>query len=375
MFPLGDATKLNSYLAASAPGVGGALLPQAVFANDSSSGPIAYEQLRMVAFRLDPCFAQTEPITPTTNCENQLRVVFQPLAPDNGTLTAQDAAVHAFYSLTRDQLLAALSEIVAARRHDGGDVDLGPLAPHFLITRDGVGGELAQKLETIVTEYAGAGNLVRFTSLLAEGLVEGGGGGPKNDGTAAAGESDFWDLHGFDVANGSVTPMSIASLPSGTTDESVEAGSVPLEGRIDPQTTSSDNLALLVSMNNAQSATATDRQAAFDAALRIENPGVHSPNTIDCGSCHMAAPARQLVAVQLGLTTDGNANAFSADPSIHAADLTSTTTVLAPDGGLNIHAFSYRGTGPMINTRVINETAANLAYLAPIYEAAYGSGP
>ena len=46
------------------------------------------------------------------------------------------------------------------------------------------------------------------------------------------------------------------------------------------------------------------------------------------------------------------------------ADLAETTSLVGSDGVLNIHAFSYRNQDPAINRRVINETAANLAYLA-----------
>jgi len=58
----------------------------------------------------------------------------------------------------------------------------------------------------------------------------------------------------------------------------------------------------------------------------------------------------------------GNANAFATDPGIPATDVVPTTAVLDGDR-LNLHAFSYRGTAAMINQRVINETAAILAYV------------
>jgi hypothetical protein len=80
----------------------------------------------------------------------------------------------------------------------------------------------------------------------------------------------------------------------------------------------------------------------------------------------MAEPSRVLVGQPMfGMSPTGDANAFVADSSIPAADLAQTTTTIVDptDGGLDIHAFSYRNAMPMINQRVINETAANLAYL------------
>ena len=80
----------------------------------------------------------------------------------------------------------------------------------------------------------------------------------------------------------------------------------------------------------------------------------------------MAEPARLLVGEPMfDMTPTGDANAFVAASSIPAADLASTATMFVDpvDQGLNIHAFSYRDSDPIINQRVINETAANLAYL------------
>ena len=68
------------------------------------------------------------------------------------------------------------------------------------------------------------------------------------------------------------------------------------------------------------------------------------------------------------MTTVGDANAFVPDASIPVADLAQTTQLVGTDGVLNIHAFSYRTSAAMINQRVINETAANLAYIATLLQ-------
>jgi hypothetical protein len=83
----------------------------------------------------------------------------------------------------------------------------------------------------------------------------------------------------------------------------------------------------------------------------------------------MAEPARVLVGEGMfGMMTDGDPNAFVAAASIPAADLGATTTTIVnpTNGALSIHAFSYLFSTPMINQRVINETAAILAYLQPL---------
>jgi hypothetical protein len=40
---------------------------------------LPYDQMRVVAFRLDPCFAHIGPIATDATCTNQVRLVFQPI--------------------------------------------------------------------------------------------------------------------------------------------------------------------------------------------------------------------------------------------------------------------------------------------------------
>jgi hypothetical protein len=251
-----------------------------------------------------------------------------------------------------------VTELVAARIADVGSGDLGPLAPHVVVASEGFAGTLAQSFDGIITKYAGAANFVRFTGFELEEFD----GPAQNDPDEGA---LFWELNGFNISAGSATAMDIASLPAGTTDVGLGVGLQPLATSFSPETTSADNISLIANYTQAMQASAADRQASYDAALRIENPLDNSPNTIDCASCHMAQPARQLVGAVLGMTASGDPNAFVPDASIPVADLAQTTQ-LVEDGDLNIHAFSYLPTGPMINQRAINETAANLAYIATL---------
>jgi len=349
-----------TYLTATSPAANGALFPEALFTNDQDDGPIAYGALRVVAFRFDPCFAHLGPITDPAACDNQLRLVFQPLAFADGATTAGDAAVHVSYALTREQLFAAVREVVAARA-EATTADLGPLAVHPVVATQGLAGPLAQRLLAIVASYADAAKVERFTSFVAD---------PTQLGPAQASPPDdptmpvFWQFHGVDVADGVASPLLIPTT-GGAVGISLNASTMPLESIFGETTTSPDNIDVLASADQAAAATPAVRQAAFDAALRVENPAKNSPNTIDCVTCHMAEPARVLVGqMTLGLTAAGDPNAFAADPSVPSADLGTTTQLVDADGGLDIHAFSYRAASPMINQRVVDESAVNVGYLA-----------
>ncbi len=344
----------NAYLPASAEGVGGPLVPKDIFtAFDvpamTAVGPgapeLVYSTLRLVAARLDPCFAQIGPITDPTSCQNQLRVIFQSLSFGSGTTTAEDSGLHVFYSLTRDQFTAALRQVIALREANGGEADLGPLAVHPIIAKQGVAGAMGKALAAIIEQYAGTGTITRMTRIYSS--------------------NDFWDFNGIDIANGAPLPMVIPTLPNNsTTVEFVSPlGGNTLGGTFVPGTTSSDNMDLLALFADAEKATTHARQSAFDAVLRIENPNFNSPNTIDCASCHVSAVARMLNGAALGLSATGDPNAFVAPASIPSADLAATAPPIPGADSRDFHMFSYKGTQPLIMQRVINETASVVAYV------------
>jgi hypothetical protein len=348
----------GGYLKASTSGVGGALIPQDIYTKNTGFGvdppahiPVGgdvgmpYSQLRAVAYRIDPCFAQIGPITDEGACDNQLRVVFQALTL-SGTAGAADGAIHAFYRLTRDQLKSLLDDVVAARVANGGTGDLGPVQVHPIVVKQGLLGAESKALQTAVLKYAGTSSFMRFTMFKSSNL------------------QTVWNFAGFDIANGKATPMVIPTMPNqGTGDEFFAGFAASLSGGFQPATTSTDaNMQLLGKLSDAQAASKEDVQKAIDATYKIENPDMSSPNTIDCASCHMAGVSRALTAVRdMHLTVDGNPNEFKADPKwVSAADFKATTPVTGAHG-INLHMFSYRGSDLMIGQRVVNESAGVVA--------------
>lgn len=268
------------------------------------------------------------PITEPDSCKNQLRLIFQPMVMKGGAATTEDSAV-----------LRLL--------HDGGK-RMGPLAQHPIMKAQGLEGPMAKGLNAVVLRYAGAKNFERFTIFSTSGL-----------GTA-------WNFKGFDVRAGVTSPMAIPTVPQGTTTVAFFRGFAKktLSGDFTPPTTASDNLQLFANDDLTSAATAQKKQAAFDAALRIENPDIHSPDTIDCASCHAAQPVRTMMGERkLGLSGKGSGNAFAADErSVPAVDLAQTTKP-KDDDDVNVHMFSYEDVTASIHQRTINETAAIVSYL------------
>ena len=143
---------------------------------------------------------------------------------------------------------------------------------------------------------------------------------------------------------------------------------VPFIATFQPTTISTDNLTPLASGMTAD-LSAADVEAAFDALVRVEHPGDNSPDTIDCGSCHLATASELLIAKpKFGLDDRTSPLAFQPD-GIHvlASDMTPTFDTTS-SARVNMHAFSYVGRGASINQRVVNESAAVVEYLNQLVE-------
>jgi hypothetical protein len=305
-----------------------------------------YANLRVVALRIDPCFATLEPPRDGTDCANQLRLVVQEQQDGVG---AFDSALHLFYSISRDELLRLVADIAGLRQTLVAGERLGKLQPHPVMVAEGLAGAMASGVRSAILALVGEQNLVRITRITAQG-------GP------------FWHFSGFDVAAGELAPMHIPTLPSGTDlSQLFERGFGEIERvqpKAEPGSGSEDDFMVLLDVQVAQQLSRAEQQSSLASLLRVENPGHHSPNTVDCVSCHAATPATQLVVEpRLQLSREGVAGGFAPDAQLFAAaELEPTFDDREPL--TNVHAFSYTGAGVGINQRTVNESAAVVQYLS-----------
>ena len=359
LLPLGKSkADLDNYLTPTSQGVGGDLLPASLFATvqakvETFNAKFDVDSLRAVAFRIDPCFAQIGTVTDTTSCAHQLRIVWQPLSVGTSgkAITAQDAAVHVFYTLSADDFAELTKGIVALRQANSTSADLGPLAIHPIIAKQGLSGAMNKGLQALVLKHAGTSSLTRITAFMG-----------------VFGQHTSWNFAAADVANGTATLSDIPAMDPGTVQESINLSTAPagLLALGFPTPTGSDAVNPLLT-STCQESTDSDRKAAFDSALRFENPDFNSPNTIDCASCHTAQIGRQLIGEDFfKMSADGDANVFTPDSTYVSAKDFASKYVATPPTGLsaNLHAFSYDGTQAMIIQRVVNESAAIVAQLS-----------
>ena len=373
LFPLGTSSDYSTgHLRADSPGSRGVLFPSSVFQKISIAGSASgmgiggpstapYANMRVVALRLDPCFAEVHPSPTASTCRNQLRLVFQELQASTAGVSAFDSGVHALYSITRRELLTLLNEIVRLREADGGQGGKGPLAPHALMVAQGLTGTFGTALAKLILQYAGEQNLVRATAMTSE-----------NAGFQ-------WSFFGFDVsgANHTVAPITIATLAatasSDATKETFFRGfqaSVDPVGSFIPKPTGPDDFTVLADAQTALALSAADQAKLTAGLARVENPSIFTPETVDCARCHTASPLGQNVARdRLHLSEANDTDAFHPDGHWVTADEMKTTDFSFGSAAnrdvpsVNVHAFSYASQLPSVSQRTVNETAAVVQFL------------
>jgi hypothetical protein len=374
LFPLAKSQSelAAGYVPAAAQGAKGTVLPLTLVKDNGFVWPddhqpvlaggqlnqLRYPELRVVSMRLDPCAAHIGAITDGAACQAQMRLVLEDVTMDAQAhlASAHDAALHAGYSLTRDELTAALKEVIALRVAQAQSRDLGPLAPHPVMAEQGLGGAMAAGIRKIILEYCGEQNLARVTRLAVNGY-----------------DSPFhpqdWLFQGFNMVNGQRQNVSISALPPSTNAEKLTPVShVQLRPNdvipaFDPRGPSVDDISSLRDMTTANAASPDARQAALDSTLKIDSPAVHSFDTIDCASCHASQPFRVVIGEKgLSMSSTTNPNRFDPAKLVGAAAAASTFT---PTDTANFHAFSYKLTTASISQRLVNETANVVAYVNP----------
>ena len=227
-----------------------------------------------------------------------------------------------------------LKEILTLK-HSNGDVGLQQLAPHPILTEQGLGGAFADGLRDIVLEHVGGDRIARVTFFDHENL-----------------EGDTWSFGVFDRAT-PASPLLATTIP--TTDSILQmfAGSSTLEplAQSHAEATlpglSADSLAPL--LNGGRPAPASSAvaalQPALDAALRLENPTLRNVETTDCVNCHLAEGASRVGKDLYALST---ATAFTHARSLARVDERTSVS--------NVHAFGYLHRRVSIMQRTANES-------------------
>ena len=337
LFPLG---KGELWSAALAGRDGAALLPRSAFGlirvqviRELPGGDATYAALRVVSMRVDPCFIGSP-------CYPQIRLVLQALAP--GGASAFDGSIHALYNLTVDEFAAMTTLLRAAAALAPENAAVPRLEVSPALISQGMTGAYGLALRDLVTQFIGGSNLAKLTFM-----------------TRNQGGGDRWDFGGFNLRDfepGGAFP--IAGLDRSALVQTVrENGGGGGGGRgpggagayaytVTPSILRGE-LNTVLSSATAQNASAAERQRAMDSLVRVENPLLESPDTVDCSGCHLANRLRGSLEASFGLT--------SALRYASAAEVTRLIGASERDNE-NLRAFGYFGPDPAISQRTANET-------------------
>jgi hypothetical protein len=338
-----DAATAGPYLAAS-------LFPDGVPDLDAVSPlPTIDERLhslRVVAVRFDPCPGVVAPgaapaPAPTRSCEPEIRVVYQSILDDGSQLVARDGAVHAFYRLSTTDFGDVIGELRAVRRERAGEPE-GILDRSPILQSEGLQGGYAQRLRSILERYATEKNAVRVTSFTRTAGVR-----EPQKGT--------WEFAIRERTNGVFANTKIATTQTKTqTLRTIVGGR--WDADITPAVTTADDVTRIFKVSTHE-----QEETAFRASVRVLNPRVHTSESIDCATCHLAPDVATFARVTRGFDDSKHEERFQSSYPLGSASITEEEVIAFE----NMHLLSYLGRRLKVSSRVANETAAVLEALNP----------
>lgn len=296
-------------------------------------GDATYVGLRVVSLRVDPCFSGTP-------CYPQIRLVLQGLTPDR--TRAFDGSFHALYNLTVEDFAAMVAKLKTIALLAPENVNVTRLEVSPALLAQGMSGQYGLALRDLVTTFIGTSNLAKLTFMTRQQ-----GGGTQWD-FGGVNLRDFSPGGAFPIAgiDGNVVTQTVREVNQGGGNAGYAYTVTPSAFR--------GQLAQVLTSNAAQSTSASERQRAMDVLARAENPLLESPDTLDCGACHLANRIRGNLETTFGLSSS-----LSYTSSAEAARLIGG----AERNNENLRAFGYFDAQPAISQRTANETLKVLVAL------------
>jgi hypothetical protein len=341
------------------------LLPRSAFDRlpplvpDAPSADAVFSDLHVVGVRIDPCFPGDG-----SACRNQIRFVLQRVEEDGDLVRVEDAAIHVFYEVARASFEVLAQALLEQKRAPGAVSTGGALRVHPALEAATLDSSYAASLERLLVGTAVQGTLTRVTFIARDG-----GGGKAN----------AWTFGGFDVdAKGALQAMDIPtaravdgepppdSSPSEVLTINGVVKSVVIDSgnaSLDPGPTADDGRALARIFRPAGLSKEV-LNAAYGAAVGLEDPTRHTAENTDCVSCHLATPSRAWL--------DVNAAGGLAQPPpegfrLPGFDLeNSAKTTMSQTNAMRAFSYLESATGnpePEISQRTINESASVADYI------------
>jgi hypothetical protein len=321
---------------------------------------------RVVSLRADPCARAAPGIDETaSDCQPQLRLVAQPV--EGSGVSAADQALHLVYDVPPSELPQLARDLVAFKQASTVPTNGKTLGPHPGLAAESSAGALSRKLHDLILTYAGAARLDRVAGMFT-----------LNAGT--------WVFVGAQNQDGELvhvqTPChGVDAEAGGDADRNDNVALVGTTGvignfisHVRPASTCADNVDAIVDSSGKDKPPPfqgsfwrladSDRAAAVQRALRIENPTRNTVATVDCVSCHHATRGLARVdGVSFLDANDSNPDRFVPPAGVTAKYAADGTDAQGP---YSVHAFGYLGSAVAYTQRLVNEASVSASQLTRI---------
>ena len=280
-------------------------------------------RLRVLGVRFDIC-DRAQPVPCEENADGVFRLVLQPVfgAPPR----VEDVTFHAFYAVPRaevPQVVDELRELAALQDVPRGAALQVNASPAF-----------RARLGTLVGRYAKGARMHRLTMF-----------GQESDRAALV-----WIFRGEERA----VPIQIPGINAQSQEVLLFGGD---SYSLTPVADFPLGFSRVVMESNFRNSTSTEQLESVKSLVAVDNPTLHTANTVQCASCHLATTVLAPRATDAGVDVNTLAENFS-----------SSTFDLTPLGNPSarfrtLRALGYFGDQPLVSQRVINETVNVLSEL------------
>lgn len=309
LFPLPHSLEANNLL-----GPRDGLLPHRIYKRlpklaDFEDQERLFKNLFVVALRIDPL-------------QDEIRMVYQPIEesffPFEEGIMAKDMAIHVFHKLDSKDFKRFLKEYRNLKLRSG------IVSSKVPGVNESMAGSFGKAFKALVLKFTSEKNISKVTFMRLESI------------------GGIWAFGGFDVQNGMMKRINIPRINKDLQMfTNVGMGSF-LSARIEPAPRGPDTFNKIIEGKVKDVSDSVNLVKEVKAAVRVEDPRLHSIETMDCVSCHTAMLVRHW--------------SFKNFPEIlnqEAWPRTQSTEGLTLN---NVRAFGYHEKTPTINQRTVNET-------------------
>jgi hypothetical protein len=313
------------------------LIPYSTFLRLTSATPRVVTELgrlRVVAVRFDLC-DRALPVPCAEEADGVFRLVLQPVFANPPRV--EDVTFHAFYLVPRaevPQVVDELRELAALQDVPRGTaLHVNTHAPY------------RQRLGTLVGRYAKGTRLERLTLFGQESDLA----------------SLVWIFRGEERSSGALGPIEIPGIRV-TSQEVVLFGGDSYV--LTPLADDPSGFSRAVLESNFRNSSSADQLASVRSLVAIDNPTLHTANTVQCASCHLTTTLRTPRATDAGIDV-------TSLPEFYGSALFDLTPLGVQNARFRtLRALGYFNDTPLVSQRVVNETAHALGELEDRYPAA-----